>query len=836
MSALSITPPFPTFAGKDGLPLEDGYIWLGSANQNPQTSPLVAYWDETLTQIAQQPIRTLGGYPAYSGTPARLFISAAVYSILVQDKNGNTVYTSPSNTGPSTFVNFSVNEEVQVATAGQTVFTLANTYSPGTNSLTVYVDGVNQYDGAQYSFVETNGNTVTFTSGLHVNALVKFSTAIQLSGGATDSSQVSYVPAGAGAVTTNVQTKLRESVSVKDFGAVGDGVADDTSAIQAAMDAISTTPVSGIALLSGTIVFPPGVYNITDEIVLPAMVNCEITSSGFYGDATQPPRTISTTIIWVGATSPDKAIFRSPAGTSVKSRVSGISLDAAQKAGYCFKIEGIAGATRTNTWQFYSCHFSGASKVGVMIGTFDNSYDLDSYQCNFWECLFDKNAICIYANAQNNYGPFVERCYFADSIQPGSPGYTINYIRTRLSGDFRIYNSFFSALAPASTVIDPETGVAVVDSDIFCCYLRGAGTVSDCWTEETRVLKHVAGSAQPQACLLANINVNTLASADARGRNLNWSLGDAAYSVYNEGQLTISNCQFGGASGSINANFYRRIYNNGALSINCAAQQNQFLGSFGQVIHGATSEIVEINGQNPNAIVTSPNWALSNWQDANTLLDNVLKFNGATAVSTVTKSASNVLYGSSSAEVVTSVAATTFSSGLEVRGNTTLNSKIVTLIVAGYAGAGAPTLRANRVNSSMTPINTTDGNLTVIYDSVSKRFVGVVSYSLDNALATNFGSYVGISGTGTIYYNVATFISGAYGMPAVTAMLPFLGSSSLATNGFNSIHYGTAAPTVGTWQRGDILWKRDATSGATPGYVCTVAGTPGTWVAMANLA
>lgn len=72
-------------------------------------------------------------------------------------------------------------------------------------------------------------------------------------------SRLSFIAAGAGATTRTLQNKLRDTVSVKDFGAVGDGVWDDTAAIQSAIN-------------TGLNVFiPAGDYKITSTInVIPA--------------------------------------------------------------------------------------------------------------------------------------------------------------------------------------------------------------------------------------------------------------------------------------------------------------------------------------------------------------------------------------------------------------------------------------------------------------------------------------------------------------------------------------------------------------------------------------
>lgn len=66
----------------------------------------------------------------------------------------------------------------------------------------------------------------------------------------------SYLGSGTGAVSRSIQSKLGDFVSVKDFGAAGDGVADDGPEVQAALDHICKTTLHG-----GTVYFPPGVYH-----------------------------------------------------------------------------------------------------------------------------------------------------------------------------------------------------------------------------------------------------------------------------------------------------------------------------------------------------------------------------------------------------------------------------------------------------------------------------------------------------------------------------------------------------------------------------------------------
>lgn len=80
---------------------------------------------------------------------------------------------------------------------------------------------------------------------------------------ATGSSIIGFKQPGLSASSQTVAQKLQQVLNLKDFGAVGDGVTDDTAAFQAALDAIGY----GTTYLGGRLDIPPGSYLVSATLV-----------------------------------------------------------------------------------------------------------------------------------------------------------------------------------------------------------------------------------------------------------------------------------------------------------------------------------------------------------------------------------------------------------------------------------------------------------------------------------------------------------------------------------------------------------------------------------------
>jgi hypothetical protein len=224
---------------------------------------------DRLTILAQQLLERIGRTLGFSSS------SSSTASLIVPDPEASTVLGW--NAAANALQNYPLSEatpvaayvaEEHTATASQTVFTLANAYTPSANTLSVYVNGLLMSVTSDY--IETAATTVTFNSGLTVGDEVTFQvwrTNIATSG---DAANTSYSPAGTGAVATTVQSALRQWVSVLDFAADGvSGAAVDPTGVLDSTDGIN----AAIAYAKATerikcVIFPTGIYKTSDSIVI----------------------------------------------------------------------------------------------------------------------------------------------------------------------------------------------------------------------------------------------------------------------------------------------------------------------------------------------------------------------------------------------------------------------------------------------------------------------------------------------------------------------------------------------------------------------------------------
>jgi hypothetical protein len=91
MAAIATINPLNQFFALNGAPLNNGKLYFGEANKDPEQFPIQMYWDEAGLVPALQPIRTTSGYPARTGSPAILYCNSK-YSLRVRQSNDVQVF------------------------------------------------------------------------------------------------------------------------------------------------------------------------------------------------------------------------------------------------------------------------------------------------------------------------------------------------------------------------------------------------------------------------------------------------------------------------------------------------------------------------------------------------------------------------------------------------------------------------------------------------------------------------------------------------------------------------------------------------------------------------
>jgi hypothetical protein len=230
MPLTQLAPPYPIFTDKNGDPLDAGFLYFGVANDNPETNPITVYYDRGFTQPVSQPVRTSNGYVMRNGSPALIYANSASFSVTVRNKRNELVIYSPTGFGVTPGIPFAVFENA----ARDVTELLADT---------------------QFTYAAGAPNTVQVSPGDILRTLAEGFAYEVAASGASDQHVTT-----AGGVKLYVQPD-GEAYNAKAFGAIGDGVADDTAKIQAAINAATIFPQVPLYV-------PQGDYLITSTLTV----------------------------------------------------------------------------------------------------------------------------------------------------------------------------------------------------------------------------------------------------------------------------------------------------------------------------------------------------------------------------------------------------------------------------------------------------------------------------------------------------------------------------------------------------------------------------------------
>ena len=146
--------------------------------------------------------------------------------------------------------------------ASATGASLIGTTPTGTLAASTVAASLTELDTEKASTAALSSGLALKADTTTVNSQLALKTSITSLSASTGSTLVGTTTGGTGSVARTVASKVNDTVSVKDFGAVGNGVTNDTAAIQAAINYAITN--------SFTVSFPNGNYLIQSAINIPA--------------------------------------------------------------------------------------------------------------------------------------------------------------------------------------------------------------------------------------------------------------------------------------------------------------------------------------------------------------------------------------------------------------------------------------------------------------------------------------------------------------------------------------------------------------------------------------
>jgi hypothetical protein len=545
--------------------------------------------------------------------------------------------------------------------------------------------------------------------------------------------KLSFTQAGTGASVRTVDSKLKDVVSVKDFGAVGDGVADDTAAIQAAINS------------SLRIEFQKGsVYKITAPLIITAAGTYLIGNGArIVGSYEQNPTTplASESMLFVNGADYVRVQDLRLQYTGTFS-VGGTTVS---YGGYvsCIQVENSDDFTADNVEAY------GANRSGINIGYMLTGTPAYCERPMVINCYLHNNRVAG-VSLGNTRDAIVRGCQltFNGHVDDGGTGYG---------------SAGWAACEPVNTLIDSNQANDNFRKGIdFHSGLNGIVTNNVCARNRIYGI-YVMGNRG--AFTISNNLVTNMTGPNAFGLAI---FGIRVGALIGQGGAEIP------TSYVIDGNVINEF--NLASGVDGYPIADSMVGcSYGRLV--ITNNTIDAGriGQIHNSSSTATSGVAGNYYDVN-YSGNVIN------VGTCASTTQCILFNSSN-------------NRQKLFSNNTVNITSVT----GTSGiaAYAVTSIANRCWIA------TGNNITSPTTGWSS-----INEPIQIRRVTN-------------EKQIGTVVNGAVWRD---------------WDGYKFVDGGTAIPTTNFWSQGSIVTKTTAAAGGEPGWVCTTAGTPGTWKAMANLA